>query len=63
MWAAITTPSAPFTADYKVDEAGLCRNMRHFTDGLKIDGIFCTGAMGELWSMTREERNRVAESW
>ena len=58
VWAAITTP---FTADYKVDEAGLRRNMRYFTDGLKIDGIFCTGTMGEFWSMTKEERNRVVE--
>ena len=53
--AAITTP---FTADYKVDEAGLRRNRRHLTGGLKIDGIFCTGTMGEFWSMTKDERNR-----
>jgi 4-hydroxy-tetrahydrodipicolinate synthase len=58
IWAAITSP---FTADGRVDEAGLRRNMRYFTDGLKIDGVFCTGTMGEFWALTKEERNRIVE--
>lgn len=58
VWAAIATP---FTADDKVDEPGLRRNMRHLTDALKIDGIFCTGTMGEFWALTKEERKRVVE--
>jgi 4-hydroxy-tetrahydrodipicolinate synthase len=58
VWAAIATP---FTPDDKVDEAGLRRNMRHMTDGLKIDGIFCAGTMGEFWALTKEERKRVVE--
>lgn len=58
VWAAITTP---FTPDDRLDEAGLRRNMRHFTDGLGVDGIFCTGTMGEFWALTKEERNRAVE--
>ena len=58
VWAAIATP---FTPDDKIDEAGLRRNMRHMTDSLSIDGIFCAGTMGEFWALTKEERKRVVE--
>jgi 4-hydroxy-tetrahydrodipicolinate synthase len=58
IWAAITTP---FTADFALDEPGLRRNMRHLTDTLAIDGVFCTGVMGEFWALTKEERQRVVE--
>ena len=58
VWAAITTP---FTPDGAVDEAGLRRNMRYYTDGLHVEGVFCTGVMGEFWSLTRDERRRVVE--
>ena len=58
VWAAITTP---FTPDGEVDEAGLRHNMRHLTAGLAIEGIFCTGVMGEFWSLTKEERKRIVE--
>ncbi|MGZ5137263.1 MAG: dihydrodipicolinate synthase family protein [Burkholderiales bacterium] len=58
VWAAIATP---FTPDDRVDEAGLRRNMRHMIDALAIDGIFCTGTMGEFWALTKEERKRVVE--
>jgi 4-hydroxy-tetrahydrodipicolinate synthase len=58
VWAAIATP---FTPDDKLDEAGLRRNMRHMTDALQIDGIFCAGTMGEFWALTKEERKRVVE--
>jgi 4-hydroxy-tetrahydrodipicolinate synthase len=58
VWAAITTPFAP---DDRLDEAGLRRNMRHFTDVLHVDGIFCAGTMGEFWALTKEERKRVTE--
>jgi 4-hydroxy-tetrahydrodipicolinate synthase len=56
IWAAITTP---FTADLDLDEAGLRHNMRHLTDTLHVDGVFCTGVMGEFWALTKEERKRV----
>ena len=58
VWAAITTP---FTTDLKIDEPGLRHNMRHLTDGLHVDGVFCTGAMGEFWALTTAERKRVVE--
>lgn len=58
IWAAITTP---FTADDRLDEEGLRRNMRHYTDVLHVDGIFCAGTMGEFWALTKEERKRVTE--
>ena len=58
VWAAITTPFMP---DFELDEAGLRRNMRHMTDGLRVDGVFCTGVMGEFWALTKEERKRVVE--
>ncbi|HEX6005672.1 MAG TPA: dihydrodipicolinate synthase family protein [Burkholderiales bacterium] len=58
LWAAITTP---FTEDGALDEAGLRRNMRHFTDRLGVAGIFCTGTMGEFWALTKEERQRTVE--
>ena len=58
LWAAITTP---FTEDDTLDEAGLRRNMRYFTDQLAVDGIFCTGTMGEFWALTKQERLRAVE--
>lgn len=58
VWAAITTPFMP---DDTLDEAGLRHNMRIYTDGLKVDGIFCTGTMGEFWALTKEERKRAVE--
>jgi len=58
VWAAITTP---FTPDLAIDEAGLRRNMRHLTGSLSVDGVFCTGVMGEFWALTKEERKRVVE--
>mgnify|MGYP001015515491 FL=1 len=56
--AAVTTP---FNEDLSVDEAGIRHNMRHLTQNLKVDGVFCTGVMGEFWSLTKEERKRVVE--
>jgi 4-hydroxy-tetrahydrodipicolinate synthase len=35
--------------------------MRHLTGGLKIEGVFCTGVMGEFWSLTKDERKRIVE--
>jgi 4-hydroxy-tetrahydrodipicolinate synthase len=58
IWAAITSP---FTPEGELDEPGLRRNMRYFTDGLGIEGMFCAGTMGEFWALTKEERKRVVE--
>ena len=56
--AAVTTP---FKEDLCVDEAGIRHNMRYLTQALKVDGVFCTGVMGEFWSLTKEERMRAVE--
>ncbi len=58
IWAAITTP---FTPTLEIDEAGLRQNMRYLTGTLHVDGVFCTGVMGEYWSLTKEERKRIVE--
>jgi 4-hydroxy-tetrahydrodipicolinate synthase len=58
LWAALTTPFKP---DGALDEAGARQNMRRLTDELHIDGVFCTGVMGEFWSLTKEERKRCVE--
>ncbi len=58
LWAAITTP---FTPDNRIDEAGLRRNMRHFTDVLHVEGIFCTGTMGELAGVTRVDGRQIGD--
>jgi 4-hydroxy-tetrahydrodipicolinate synthase len=58
LWAAITTP---FTPDGELDEPGLRRNLRYFTDRLQVDGIFCTGNMAEFWALTTAERRRSVE--
>ena len=59
VWAAITTPFKGPELD--IDEAGLRANMRHVTEKLHVDGVFCTGVMGEFWALTKEERKRVVE--
>ena len=35
--------------------------MRYLTGTLHVDGVFCTGVMGEFWSLTKEERKRIVE--
>jgi 4-hydroxy-tetrahydrodipicolinate synthase len=59
VWAAITTP---FTADGEVDLDGLRHNVRYLADSLHVDGIFCTGVMGEFWSLTEQERRSCVET-
>lgn len=56
VWAALTTPFRP---DGELDEKGLRANVRRCIDDLKIDGFFCSGLMGEYWSLTPDERRRV----
>lgn len=58
IWVAITTP---FTNTLELDEDGLRRNMRYVTGGLGVDGVFCTGVMGEFWALTKEERKRIVQ--
>jgi len=56
VWAALTTPFKP---DGELDDRGLRSNVRRCIDELKIDGFFCSGLMGEFWSLTPEERMKV----
>src|SRR4029453_1113337 len=58
IWAAALTPFAP---DLAIDEAGLRRNLRHWTDDLGIEGVFVSGKQGEFFSMSVAERKRTFE--
>jgi 4-hydroxy-tetrahydrodipicolinate synthase len=59
LWIAIPTP---FTPDGQhVDEETLARSVEHYVAGLRVDGIFCGGVMGEFWALTLDERKRVHE--
>ncbi len=58
IWAAALTP---FTPDLAIDEAGLRKNLRHWTDDLGIDGVFVSGKQGEFFSMSVAERKRTFE--
>jgi len=59
LWIAIPTP---FTADGRyVDEEALAASVEHYVAGLRVDGIFCGGVMGEFWALSLDERKRVHE--
>jgi len=58
VWAATMTP---FTADLKLDEAGLRRNLFHWIDELELGGLFVSGKQGEFFSMSIPERKRTLE--
>jgi 4-hydroxy-tetrahydrodipicolinate synthase len=55
VWAAIPYP---FTDAGELDEPALRRDLRRYVDDLKIDGMFIGGLVGEVWSLTMEERYR-----
>jgi 4-hydroxy-tetrahydrodipicolinate synthase len=59
IWAAAATPFAPEHGG--IDEAGLRRNIRHWIDDLKIEGLFIAGKQGEFFSMSLAERKRTFE--
>jgi 4-hydroxy-tetrahydrodipicolinate synthase len=58
LWAAMTTP---FSTSGEVDENALIRDIDRLTNVLKIDGVFCTGVMGEFWALSQRERKRSVE--
>jgi 4-hydroxy-tetrahydrodipicolinate synthase len=58
VWAAALTP---FTPSLQIDEDGLRENIRHWTEDLKIDGVFIAGKQAEFFSMSIEERKRSFE--
>lgn len=55
IWAAIPYP---FTDAGEIDEAALRKDIRRYVDDLKVDGMFIGGLVGEVWSLTMEERFR-----
>lgn len=58
VWTALPTN---FTPDDQLDEAATADNLRHCIDELRIEGHYCLGNVAEFWSMTNQERMRVAE--
>jgi 4-hydroxy-tetrahydrodipicolinate synthase len=59
LWIAIPTP---FSANgEELDEEALAASVEHYITGLKVDGIFCGGVMGEFWALSLDERKRVHE--
>jgi 4-hydroxy-tetrahydrodipicolinate synthase len=59
LWIAIPTP---ITDDGRhVDEDALAASVEHYVEGLRVDGIFCGGVMGEFWALSLDERKRVHE--
>ncbi len=59
LWIAIPTP---FTDDgRRLDEDRLAASIEHYIAGLRVDGIFCGGVMGEFWALSLDERKRVHE--
>ena len=56
IWAAALTP---FDTAGRVDEDAFAANVRHWTEDLKIDGLFIAGKQGEFFSMSLEERKRT----
>jgi 4-hydroxy-tetrahydrodipicolinate synthase len=59
LWIAIPTP---FTTNGRhVDEDVLAASVERYVDGLRVDGIFCGGVMGEFWALSLDERKRVHE--
>jgi 4-hydroxy-tetrahydrodipicolinate synthase len=59
IWAATPTP---FKADLSLDVQGFEKNLRHWIDGLLVDGFFVGGKQGEFFSMSIPERKLLAET-
>jgi 4-hydroxy-tetrahydrodipicolinate synthase len=58
LWAAMTTPFGP-SGD--IDEQALGDDVARLSDVLGVDGVFCTGVMGEFWALSAAERRRAVE--
>lgn len=59
VWAAMLTP---FKADdLSLDEAGFRHNVEHWSQTLKLGGLFVSGKQGEFFSMSLAERMRSFE--
>jgi 4-hydroxy-tetrahydrodipicolinate synthase len=58
IWAAALTP---FASSLALDEEGFRKNIGHWTQELKIDGLFVSGKQGEFFSMSLAERKKTFE--
>jgi 4-hydroxy-tetrahydrodipicolinate synthase len=58
VWTALPTS---FTRDDRLDETANAANLEHCISGLKLEGHYCIGNVGEFWAMTNEERMRLVE--
>ena len=58
-WSTLMTP---FTPDDEVDDDALRHNIHHVIS-LGTRGAGCTWGMGEFWSLTREERLHVYDTF
>ena len=58
-WSTLMTP---FTPDDEIDDDALRHNIRHVMS-LGTRGAGCTWGMGEFWSLTREERLHVYDTF
>jgi 4-hydroxy-tetrahydrodipicolinate synthase len=59
IWAAVPTP---FDDSGTLDLPGVAANARRFSHDLGLEGIFCNGLIGELWSLTLDERKLILEA-
>lgn len=59
VWAAVHTP---FLADGSLDLPGLRANAARFAGPLGLSGIFCNGVIGEVGTLSREERLATLEA-
>lgn len=57
-----TSASTPFRHDGSLDLEGVKANAEYLGQKLELDGVFCNGLIGELWSLTISERKEVLEA-
>lgn len=53
--------TTPFASSGDIDERALVDDVTRLSDVLQVDGVFCTGVMGEFWALTVAERRRTVE--
>lgn len=57
----ITVTTTPFTESGDIDENGLRRNVDHILALPGVNGLYLSSIYQEFWTMTTNERKRVAE--
>ena len=54
------TPLTPFTSDYKIDEAGIRKNVDSFIE-MGVTGLVVGGFIAEAWTLTMDDWKRYHE--